>query len=106
MFLLLFGRMRLKTHSEKTEDARPKREQRKREGASSGTRKSAALSRLVSKRLLARLARARNVGQIVDEEGEVFAEGIIFQKINFQKLEKIESNIRVRRKSVLQLGVR
>ena len=67
--------MRFKSHSEKTEDARPKREQRKRERASSGTRKSAALSRLVTKRVLARLARARNFGQIVDEEGEVFAEG-------------------------------
>ena len=66
--------MRLKKHSEKTEDARPKREQRKRERASSGTRKSAALSRLV-KRLLARLARARNFGPILEEEGEVFAEG-------------------------------
>ena len=30
-------------------------------------------------------------GQIVDEEGEVFAEGIIFQKINFQKFERIEN---------------
>ena len=67
--------MRLKKHSEKTEDARPKREQRKRERASSGTRKSAALSRLVTKRLLARLARARNFGQLLDEKGEVFAEG-------------------------------
>ena len=56
---IFFGRMRLKKHSEKTEDARPKREQRRRERASSGTRKSAALSRLVAKRLLARLARAR-----------------------------------------------
>ena len=68
--------MRLKKHSEKTEDARPKREQRKRERASSGTRKSAALSRLVAKRLLARLARARKfVTKFLDEEGEVFAEG-------------------------------
>ena len=53
----------MKKHSEKTEDARPKREQRKREKAgeraSGGTRKSAALSRLVSKGELARLARAR-----------------------------------------------
>ena len=32
-------------------------------------------SRLVTIRLLARLARARNVGQILDEEGEVFADG-------------------------------
>ena len=37
--------------------------------------KSAALSRLVTKRLLARLARARNFGQLLDEKGEVFAEG-------------------------------
>ena len=58
-----FGRRRLKKHSEKTEDARPKREQRKREKAreraSGGTRKSAALSRLVTKRELAHLSRAR-----------------------------------------------
>ena len=58
-----FGRRRLKKHSEKTEIARPRREQRKRkkagERASGGTRKSAALSRLVTKRELARLARAR-----------------------------------------------
>ena len=68
--------MRFKKHSEKTEDARPKREQRKRERASSGTRKSAALSRLVAKRLLARLARARKfVINFLNEEGEVFAEG-------------------------------
>jgi len=50
----------LKKHSEKTEDARPKREQRKSkkagERASGGTGKSAALSRLVTKRELARLA--------------------------------------------------
>ena len=56
----------MKKHSEKTEDARPKREQRKRkkarERASGGTRKSAALSRPVSKRELARLARARDFG--------------------------------------------
>ena len=66
----------MKKHSEKTEDARPKREQQKRERASSGTRKSAALSRLVAKRLLARLARAREfVTKFLDEEGEVFAEG-------------------------------
>ena len=51
--------MRLKKRSEKTEDTGPKREQWKTERASSGTRKSAALSRLVAKRLLARLARAR-----------------------------------------------
>ena len=76
--------MRLKKHSEKTEDARPKREQRKRERASSGTRKSAALSRLVAKRLLARLARARKfVTKFLDEEGEVFAEG---RSNHFQKL--------------------
>ena len=75
-FAFFFGRMRLKKHSEKTEDARPKREQRKRERASSGTRKSAALSRLVAKRLLARLARARKfVTKFLDEEGEVFADG-------------------------------
>ena len=60
----------------KDRGARPKREQRKRERASSGIRKSAALSRLVAKRLLARLARAREfVTKFLDEEGEVFAEG-------------------------------
>ena len=50
-FFLFFGRMRLKKHSEKTDDARPKREQdqRKRGRASSGTRKSSALSHLSSK---------------------------------------------------------
>ena len=53
----------LKKHSEKTENARSKREERKRkkagERASGGTRKSAAFSRLVTKHELARLARAR-----------------------------------------------
>ena len=75
-FLFLVGRMRLKEHSEKTADARPKREQRKGERANSGKRKRAALSRLIAKRLLARLARARKFGtKLLDEEGEVFAEG-------------------------------
>ena len=48
ILLFFFGRMRLKKHSEKTDDARPKREQdqRKRGRASSGTRKSSALSHL------------------------------------------------------------
>ena len=47
-FFLFFGRMRLKKHSEKTDDARPNREQdqRKRGRASSDTRKSSALSHL------------------------------------------------------------
>ena len=48
----------------------------KRERASSGTRKSAALSRLVAKRVFARLARARKFAtNFLNEEGEVFAEG-------------------------------
>ena len=75
MLQFVFGRMRFKKHSEKTKDDRPKREQRKRERASSGTRKSAALSRLVAKRLLARLARARKF-VTKDEEGKVFAKGL------------------------------
>ena len=62
----------MKKHSEKTEDARPKGNNEKGERASSGTRKNAALSRLVAKRLLARLARARNFEQILDEEVESF----------------------------------
>ena len=73
----------MKKHSEKTEDARPKREQRKRERASSGTRKSAALSRLVAKRLLARLARARKfVTKFLDEEGEVSRKGGVITSKN------------------------
>ena len=48
-----FGRKRLKKHSEKTEIARPRREQRRRkkagERASGGPRKSTALSRRIFK---------------------------------------------------------
>ena len=63
LLLLFFGRKCLKKRSEKTEIARPKKERRKGEKTgervSGGTRKSAALSRLFTKRGLARIARAR-----------------------------------------------
>ena len=98
---LLFGRRCLVRRSEKTELARPRREQRKwkkaGERASGCSRKNAALSRLVTKQVLAPLARARKfAAKFETRDSKDFAEGRETQ--NRKRMRKISEIVRTRRK--------